>query len=190
MTQNNIEVIIKNMVCNRCIKVIRQELIKNKIDFVRVDFGKIYFDHNFDIKEKNTLNEVLKKEGFEIVESKEAKIVNQIKGLIIEVIHHGKEKPPNQNFSDFLVDNIGKDYSHLSKLFSQTEGRTIQNYIIAHKIERTKELLIYDGLSLSEISYELEYSSPQHLSRQFRQVTGTTPSEFKKMGGRRKIDTI
>ncbi len=181
---------VKNMVCNRCIKVIKEELTKNNIDFLEVDLGIIEFDHNVSKKEKEKLKNILKREGFELLEEYETVIINKIKSLIIEVIHYEKQKPYSQNFSEYLSSNIGIEYSQLSKLFSETEGKTIENYIIRQRIERAKELLIYNELTLSEISYDLEYSSPQHLSRQFKQITGLTPTEFKKIGIRKKLDTI
>jgi len=165
-------------------------LIKNHIDFSRVDLGKIYFNYTLRPEEKANLKQILKKEGLELLEDRETKIINQIKVLIIESIHYGKKKPVNQNYSDFLASNIGIEYSQMSKLFSIAEGRSIENYIIAQKIERVKELLVYNELTLSQISYELDYSSPQHLSRQFKQVTGLTATTFKKIGRRRMLDTI
>lgn len=184
------EIAVKNMVCNRCIKVVREELNKNKIEFVKVALGKIYFTHHLDSQNKKNIEKILKKEGFELLEDRESKLINQIKSLILSNIHHQQEKSIEQNFSDFLAASLGVEYSQLSKLFSNTEGRSIENYIIAQKIERAKELLIYDELTLSQISYELNYSSPQHLSRQFKQVTGLTPTIFKKIGKRKKLDTI
>ena len=178
------------MVCNRCIKVVRENLMKYNIDFVHVDLGKIYFNTIVSKREREMLNKILNKEGFELVEDHEAKIVNQIKIAIIENVHHGKEKSKHQNFSDFLVAHIGIEYSQISKLFSEIEGKTVEHYIIQQKIERCKELLVYNEMTLSQISYELNYSSPQHLSRQFKRVTGITASEFKKIGERKKIDTI
>ncbi len=176
------------MVCNRCIKVVRQELTKAGIDFIRVDLGTIYRQHILSDKEKEKLIQVLEKEGFEVIEEREAKIINQIKSLLLEHIQYGKGNA--QNFSDFLVSSIGMEYSQMSKLFSNAENKSIENYSIHLKIERVKELLTYNELSLSEISYELNYSSPQHLSRQFKQVTGLTPTTFKKIGKRKKLDTI
>jgi AraC-like DNA-binding protein len=184
------EIAVKNMVCNRCIKVIREELIKNKIDFLQVELGKIYFKHALANQDKKKITDILKKEGFELLEDRESKIINQIKSLIISRIHHQKEKSIEQNFSNFLADSIGIEYSQISKLFSNIEGRSIENYIIVQKIERAKEFLIYNELTLSQISYELNYSSPQHLSRQFKQVTGLTPTAFKKIGKRKKIDAV
>jgi AraC family transcriptional regulator len=188
--QNNIEIAVKNMVCNRCIKVVKEELTKNNINFTHVDLGKIFISNPLSSEENNNLKQILKKEGFELVEDKEAIIVNKIKALVIKNIHQGKEKPQNQNFSNYLTSKIGMEYSHISKLFSEIEGNTIEHYIIQQRIERAKEFIIYNELTLSQISYELNYSSPQHLSRQFKQITGLTPTEFKKIGRRKKLDNI
>ncbi len=178
------------MVCNRCIKVVTQELIKNNIDFIKVDLGAIYLDNKLSIKDKKKLNKVLKYDGFEIVEEINQKIINQIKLIIIEIIHQEKEKPLYQNFSEYIANKLKMDYTNLSKLFSEIEKKTIEHYIIEQRIERVKELLTYNELTLSQISYELDYSSPQHLSKQFKQITGLTPTQFKKIGMRKKLDTI
>ncbi len=181
---------VKNMVCNRCIKVISDELKNNGFKIESIELGKISFRDFISVEDRKKIEKILKKEGFELLEDRESKIINKIKTLIIDHVHYGREKPYHQNFSDFLSSNIGIEYSGISKLFSIIEGRTIENYIIEQKIERTKELLVYNELSLSEISYDLGYSSPQHLSRQFKQVTGMTPTIFKKIGSRKKLDTI
>ncbi|NOY46732.1 MAG: helix-turn-helix transcriptional regulator [Chlorobi bacterium] len=188
--QSSIEIAVKNMVCNRCIKVVKEELTKNNINFTFVDLGKIYISKPFTNQESDALKQILKKEGFDLVEDKEAIIVNKIKALVIKNIHQGKEKPQHQNFSDYLTSKIGMEYSHMSKLFSEIEGNTIEHYIIEQRIERAKEFIIYNELTLSQISYELNYSSPQHLSRQFKQITGLTPTAFKKIGERIKLDNI
>ncbi len=188
--QNSIEITVKNMVCNRCIKVVKEELTKNNISFTHVDLGKIFIDKLLSIQENELLKQILNKEGFELVEDKEAIIVSKIKALVIKIIHQGREKPLHQNFSDYLTSQIGIDYSHMSKLFSEIEGNTIVQYIIQQRIERAKEFIIYNELTLSQISNELNYSCPQHLSRQFKQVTGLTPTEFKKIGRRKKLDNV
>jgi len=190
MKQRSIEITVKNMVCNRCIKVVKEELSKNNIDFAHVDLGTIYFNYQISEKEKETLTHIIEKEGFALVEDREAKIIIKIKALIVENIHHIKEKLKDQNFSDFLTSKVGIEYSQISKLFSEIEGKTIELYTIQQRIERAKELLIYNELTLSQISYELDYSSPQHLSRQFKQITGLTPTAFKKIGRRKELDTI
>ncbi len=178
------------MVCNRCIKVVTEELINNNFEFISVELGEIALKDDLSEEKKEILKHLLNKEGFELVEEKDAKIVNQAKTLIIESIHYAGNKPVSQNFSDFLSQNLDIEYNRLSRLFSEIEGKTIERYSIEQKIERSKELLIYDELSLSQISYDLDYSSPQHLSRQFKQITGLTPTQFKKIGKRKKLDTI
>jgi len=190
MKQNTIEIAVKNMVCNRCIKVVREVLLKNKIDFVHVDLGKIFRSEALSENKKPLLIEILNAEGFELVEDKEAKVINQVKALIITDIHYKKGIKGTQNFSKFLASELGMEYSSLSKLFSEIVGNTIEHYAIEQRIERAKELLIYNELTLSQISYDLNYSSPQHLSRQFKQITGMTPTLFKKKGNRKKLDTI
>ncbi|WP_338358564.1 AraC family transcriptional regulator [Yeosuana marina] len=190
MKKENFEIGVKNMVCNRCIKVVKDELLKNNIDFNHVDLGTIYFNQEISVTEKDKLKILLEKEGFELVEDKESVIVKKIKTIIVQLIHHGKEKPEYQNFSEFISSEIGMDYSQLSKLFSEIEGNTIEHYIIEQRIERAKELIVYNELTLSQISYQLNYSSPQHLSKQFKQITGLTPSVFKNIRTRKKLDTI
>ncbi len=181
---------IKNMVCNRCIKVVREELLKNNIAIKKVNLGEIELEEEISPTIKEQIKKILQKEGFEIIEDFDLSIINKVKTSIIEIIHQEINKPKNQNFSDYLVENINLNYSYLSKLFSEINGKTIEHFIIEQKIERVKELLIYDELTLSQISYELDYSSPQHLSRQFKQITGLTPTQFKKIGKRKKLDTI
>ncbi|APD08210.1 hypothetical protein UJ101_02712 [Flavobacteriaceae bacterium UJ101] len=190
MNNNTIEISVKNMVCNRCIKVVREELIQHEIDFVRVDLGKIYFDKALSNQTKRQLATLLEKEGFELLEDKNQQLVNTIKSFIIKQIHQKEHLDSNLNTSKVLSNELGMDYTQISKLFSQTEGRTIEHYTIEQKIEYVKELLIYGELTLSEISYKLNYSSPQHLSRQFKQVTGMTPTAFKNNGHRKTLDTI
>jgi AraC-like DNA-binding protein len=190
LKQEHKKIAVKNMVCNRCIKVVKDELQKNGINYHEVTLGTITFNAEVSNEQKEVLNKILRKEGFEILKDKEAIIVNKIKTLVIKNIHQGKEKPQHQNFSDYLTSNIGIDYSHMSKLFSELEGKTIEHFIIEQRIERAKEFIMYNELTLSQISYELNYSSPQHLSRQFKQITGLTPTEFKNIGQRKKLDNI
>ena len=177
------------MVCNRCIKVVSDELIKEHIDFIKVDFGKVYFDTEITQSIKNKIDTILKKQGFEVLEDKNTQLISQIKSLLIEEMYHekGNEK---MNTSLLISTTLGMDYFLISKLFSEVEGITIEKYIILQKIEKVKELLKYGELNLSQISYKLDYSSPQHLSRQFKQVTGLTPTQFKDIGQRKSLDTI
>lgn len=189
-TQNTIELTIKNMVCNRCIKVVRELLLKNNIDFVYVDLGRVYRRQALVEGEKVLLIELLQAEGFELIEDREMKLVAQVKALIIKDIHAKKDEQSVRNLSGFLASQLGMEYSNLSKVFSEILGKTIEQYAIEQRIEKVKELLMYNELTLSQISYDLNYSSPQHLSRQFKQVAGMTPTQFKKNGSRKKLDTI
>ena len=181
---------VKNMVCNRCIKVVKQTLDNNVVKYNKVTLGIVYLTKEISKDVLQKLNRDLKKEGFELIQSNDSKIINKVKTTIIEIIHQGKSKPISQNFSDFLENKIGMDYSNISRLFSDKEEKTVEQYIIEQKIERVKELLTYNELTLSQISYELDYSSPQHLSKQFKKVTGITPTQFKKTKNRTKLDTI
>lgn len=190
MEHDRVEIAVKNMVCNRCIKVVKDELIKNHIDFSHVDLGVIYFDKEILDNDKEKLKSILVKEGFELVEDKEAITIKNIKTIVIQLIYQNRKKPENQNFSDYISLELGIEYSQLSKLFSEIEGNTIEHYLIEQRIERSKELMVYGELTLSQISYQLNYSSPQHLSRQFKQITGLTPSAFKSIRTRKKLDTI
>lgn len=173
---------IKNMVCSRCIKVVREELEKLGLKVDKIILGEVKV-----ITQNNEINiekikEVLEENGFELLDDKQAKLVEEIKIAIIELIHHKSENENNNvHFSRYLSDKLGVSYQYLSTLFSSMEGITIEKYIINQKIEKVKELLVYDELNLSEISYKLGYSSVQHLSNQFKKITGLTPSEFKKL---------
>lgn len=181
---------VKNMVCDRCIKVVIDELNELNLPFKDVDLGTIYFEDKPDSVSLDKLKDVLVNDGFEILEDKEAKTITKVKELIISEVHKYAEKMSNENYSSLLARELGVSYSYLSKLFSQSEGQTIEHFIIKQKVERAKELLTYGELNLSEIAYDLNYSSSQHLSRQFKQVTGMTPSEFRLNGTRKKLDTI
>lgn len=190
MKQQNNKITVKNMVCNRCIKVVIEALHNNAIEFTHVDLGTIELKNTITEIQKQQLQQTLEKEGFELVVDRDTQLVNRVKSLIIEIIHYQKEKSASQNLSDFLSDNLQVDYTYISRIFSEIVGKTIERYTIEQKTERAKELLIYDELTLSQISYDLDYSSPQYLSRQFKQITGLTPSQFKKIGQRKKLDTI
>ncbi len=178
----NKKIVIKNMVCSRCIKVVKEGLVKLDIDFVDIRLGEVILKKNLNEDRKESFKKYLKEQGFEWVEGREKTLINAIKSLIIKYINSGEmHKPGNKNLSDFLSGQLNLDYSYLSRIFSEMENKTIEKYAIEQKIEKVKEMIIYDELTLSEISYELDYSSPQHLSRQFKQVTGMTPTQFKKI---------
>ncbi|MBI5661374.1 MAG: helix-turn-helix transcriptional regulator [Ignavibacterium album] len=169
------------MVCNRCIKVVREELqrIGYSVDEIALGEATIHSDHKIDF---NLINKILEDNGFELIDSRQSRIIEKIKITVIEKIKEMAEgKPADFLFSDLLQEKLNLSYQYLSGLFSSSEGITIEKFIILQKIEKVKELIVYDELSLSEIAYRLGYSSVQHLSNQFRKITGLTPSHFKKI---------
>ncbi len=184
---------IKNMVCPRCVKVVREELEKLGYEVLHVELGHAKIRHKDNLPDYAKIKEVLLKEGFELIEDSKAKLIDSIKTEIISLIQQYKDEDLEKlNFSKHISKTFNKDYNYLSSLFSKTEGITIEHYIILQKIEKAKELLKYGELTLSEIAYRLGYSSVQHLSRQFKQVTGLTASEFKKnvQIPRKSIDAV
>ena len=177
---------IKNMVCNRCIRVVTEELTRLGLELKKVELGEVIVNDEPDEEKLKEVDKVLRENGFELIDDKKGQLIDHIKTVIIELIHYQREKDEHINFSDYLSKEIGYDYSYLSNLFSSVEGTTIEQYIIHQKIEKAKELLVYDELTLSEIAWQLGYSSVQHLSRQFKKVTGFTPSHFKKIKENRR----
>ena len=187
------QLLIKNMVCDRCVRVVHEELEKLGLSIKSVELGYVKLAStptDFQLKQ---IQEILHKAGFELIQNSQIALVEQIKRLIINEIHYSKnEKKSNQNFSDFLSQKLEHDYSFLSSLFSSIEHITIEKYIISQKIERAKELLFNGELSISEIAWRLEYSSVAHLSNQFKQLVGITPSAFKQQNfkNRTSLDEI
>nr|WP_299034449.1 AraC family transcriptional regulator [uncultured Tenacibaculum sp.] len=171
---------IKNMVCNRCILVIQNELDKLGIGVKNIKLGEVILEKELTSDEKESLNKILLDLGFEIIDDKKSRIIEKIKNLIINLVHH-QDSETKINLSELLSNELHHDYNYLSNLFSEVEGTTIEKYFIAQKIEKVKELLVYDELSLSEIAFRLHYSSVAYLSNQFKKVTGLTPSHFKKI---------
>ncbi len=176
---------IKNMVCNRCIKVVQNELDKLGLETNSITLGEVSFDSELTSVERNMVGEALIPLGFEVIDDKKSRIIEKIKNVIIDLVHY-KSDEIKTNLSDVLSQELHHDYNYLSNLFSDVEGTTIEKYFIAQKIEKVKELLVYDELSLSEISFKLNYSSVAYLSNQFKKVTGLTPSHFKKIGTDRR----
>lgn len=168
------------MVCNRCIMVVKNELEKLKIHPVTVNLGEVILEKELTEEEKNTLGKAFIPLGFEIIDDKKSRIIGQIKNIIIELVHY-QNNELNTNLSEALSSKLYHDYNYLSNLFSEVEGTTIEKYYIAQKIEKVKEFLVYDELSLSEIAFRLNYSSVAYLSNQFKKVTGLSPSHFKKI---------
>ncbi|KFC22353.1 MAG: helix-turn-helix domain-containing protein [Bacteroidia bacterium] len=171
---------IKNMVCNRCIMVVQNELDKLGLDVKNIKLGEVTLDKEPTTDEKNKLDKALILLGFELIDDKKSRVIEKIKNVIIDLVHH-QDNNTKTNLSDVLSSQLHHDYNYLSNLFSEVEGSTIEKYFIAQKIEKVKELLVYDELSLSEIAFRLNYSSVAYLSNQFKKVTGLTPSYFKRI---------
>jgi AraC-like DNA-binding protein len=169
---------IKNMVCGRCKMAVKSELEKLGLHAVSIELGEVEIQENSIGTLKNELGKSLNLLGFELIDDKKSKTIEKIKNLLIDLVHH-KNNKLNINLSDYLSQNLLQDYNSLSTLFSEAESTTIEKYFINLKIEKIKELLMYDELTLSEITFQLNYSSIAHLSNQFKKVTGFAPSYFK-----------
>ncbi|MBP8777189.1 MAG: helix-turn-helix transcriptional regulator [Bacteroidaceae bacterium] len=182
---------IKNMVCNRCITVVKAELNKLGIEADSIKLGEIDLHQELEEEQKQKLEELLELQGFSLIDDKRGRLIEQIKNLIIELVHP-KNSRLKVNLSDYISRTVNHDYNYISNLFSEVEGTTIEKYFIAQKIEKVKELLVYDELSLSEIAFLLNYSSVAHLSAQFKKVTGFTPSYYKqiKENKRKPLDEV
>ncbi|WP_188439473.1 helix-turn-helix domain-containing protein [Belliella aquatica] len=168
------------MVSLRCKMVVKEELCCLGIDYNQVELGTVELAEPISQEQREQLNKNLLKSGLELMDDKKSILIERIKNSIIEIIHYSDEMP-KENFSIHLSQKLGYDYTYLSNIFTEVKGLTIQQYIIIHKIEKVKELLLYDELNLSEIAYKLHYSSVAHLSSQFKKVTGVTPSFFKQL---------
>jgi AraC-like DNA-binding protein len=171
---------IKNMVCNRCILVVQNELQSLGFKPLKVELGEVELPAEPSVSELEAISEHLHKFGFELIDSSNGRTIEKIRNLVIKLVHYS-DQHRNINLSEYIASNMKKDYTYLSNLFSQTQGLTIEKYYINQKIERVKELLVYDELSLTEIADLLDYSSVSYLSNQFRKVTGLTPGHFKKI---------
>jgi AraC-like DNA-binding protein len=183
---------IKNIVCQRCIRVVQEELSAAGYPPEAVGMGTVTYATYPDDKGVRRIAEVLKENGFELLLGAEDQQVEQIKALIIDHVRNRREKPMDENFSDYLSRELGQSYATLSKLFSSHEGQTIERFHILQKIERVKELLSYGEENLSEIAFDLDYSSTAHLSGQFKRETGMTPTAFRnlKTPGRLSLDEL
>jgi AraC family transcriptional regulator len=171
---------IKNMVCPRCIRVVKEDLEQLGIEVTAVDLGKAEIMYHVDEVEDSHIREVLENAGFEIMQDKEQKIIENIKLEILNLLNNPGSKKLSINNSRYLEERIGINYGYLSRLFSQQMGITIEKYLIRQKIEKVKELLKYEESTLEEIAYKLDYSSVAHLSKQFKDITGMTVTDFKK----------
>ena len=177
---------IKYMVSIRCKMVVKSELEKLGLHYIVVDLGHVDVKENITADERYQLKAALLQSGLELMDDKRAMLIEKIKNVIVEMVHYSDDVP-RVNFSDYVSEKLNYDYTYLANLFSEVTGITIEHFIIAHKIERVKELLLYDEFNLTQISYKLNYSSVAHLSNQFKKVTGLTPSFFKKLKGKRII---
>lgn len=176
---------IKNMVCIRCIMVVKEELAKLGIEYTTVELGEVDIISPFTNELHNQLKNRLMKFGLELIDDKKKVLIQRIKNLIVEMVHYTDE-PLVVNFSVYLSEKLNHDYTYMANIFSEVQGTTIEKFIISHKIERVKELLVYDELNLTEIAYLMHYSSVAHLSAQFKKVTGLTPSYFKQLKYKRR----
>lgn len=171
---------IKYMVSLRCKLMVKEELEKLGIKYVTVDLGVVDLLEDISPEQRQRLKQNLPELGLELLDDKRIILVERVKNVIIDMIHYSDELP-NVNYSDYICEKLGYDYTYLSNLFSEVRGTTLQQYIIAHRIEKAKELMLYDELNISEISYRLQYSSVAHFSNQFKKITGLTPSSYKKL---------
>jgi AraC-like DNA-binding protein len=171
---------IKNMVCSRCKMVVNAELEKVGLQPIHIELGEIELANAPTTQQNRQLDSNLKQLGFELIDDKKSRTIEKIKNLIVTLVHHSPQQIQT-NFSDYLSANLHYEYGYLSNLFSEVEGTTIEKYYISQKIEKVKELLIYNELSLSEIADQLHYSSVAHLSSQFKKTTGLTPTFFKSL---------
>lgn len=179
------------MVSIRCKMIVKAELKKLGLHYVHVDLGEVEIMENITAEQRENLKSAIMKSGLELMDDKKSMLIEKIKNVIIEMVHYSDELPKT-NFSDYLASKLDYDYTYMANLFSETEGTTIEHFILLHKIERVKELIIYDELNLTEIAWKMHYSSVAHLSNQFKKITGLTPSFFKslKRKKRNSLDEI
>lgn len=168
------------MVSIRCKMLVKNELDRLGLEYGAIDLGEVELLKPMTVEQHDLLKGVLLKSGLELMDDKKTILIERIKNIVIEMVHYEDELPKIKN-SDYISDKLGKDYTYLANIFSEATGITIEHFIILHKIERVKELIIYDELNLSEIALKLNYSSASHLSNQFKKITGLTPTFFKNL---------
>jgi AraC-like DNA-binding protein len=181
----DLKIYIKFMVSNRCKLAVKEELRKLGLHFIVVDLGEVEIMENISAGQREQLKMALLNSGLELMDDKRAVLIEKIKNAIIEMVHHTDDLIKT-NFSDFLSEKLNHDYTYLANLFSEVQGTTIGQFILSHKIERIKELIIYDELNITEIAWKMNYSSVAHLSNQFKKATGLTPSHFKQLKDKRR----
>lgn len=189
MNQNGLY--IKNMVCPRCVDTVKNIISDLDLPISSIRLGEVILQKKINSIQKETLKANLNDQGFELLEDSNSQLINKIKTTIINTIHHSDE-PLKINLSVYLSDLLHQDYGSLSRLFSSVEGITIEKYVLSQKIEKVKEFILYDELTLSEIAFHMDYSSVAYLSAQFKKETGMTPTQFKKQQKpiRNHIDSI
>jgi AraC-like DNA-binding protein len=175
------------MVSLRCKMLVKAEMDKLGILYTAVDLGEVTVDLQTPLSSIAQLKVALHQSGLELMDDKKAMLIEKIKNVIVEMVHYADELP-EKNFSDYISEKLGIDYHHLSDVFSKTKGITIEHFIILHKIEKVKELIIYDELNLTEIAWKMHYSSVAHLSNQFKKITGLTPTFFKQLKSNRRTN--
>ena len=192
-TMMNLSILyIKNMVCNRCIKVVQEELNKAGYEISSIQLGRVELSNNKDEIDLEKINTILNENGFELIDDNKSQLIDAIKTLIIKKIHYGDLSGQNIVWSELISNHVHYEYKYISRLFSAIEGITIEQYVILQKIEKVKELIVYNALSLSEIAWKMGYSSIAHLSSQFKRITGMTPKGFKEIGinHRKPLDKV
>ena len=182
---SKMKVYIKNMVCIRCKVVVKDELTKLGLHYTSVELGEADIVETLSSEQQDQFKDALVRSGLELMDDKKSVLIQKIKNVIVELIHYTDE-PLAVNFSVFLSKKLDYDYTYLANLFSEVQGITIEKFIITHKIERVKELLVYNELNLTEIAFLMHYSSVAHLSAQFKKITGLTPSHFKQLKEKRR----
>lgn len=176
---------IKNMVSVRCKMIVKQELQKLGLHFIMVELGEVEIMENILGEQREQVKTALLQSGLELMDDRRSVLIEKIKNTIVEMVHH-KNELIKINFSDYLSGKLNHDYTYLANLFSEVQGTTIEQFVIAHKIERIKELIIYDELTITEIAWKMNYNSVAHLSNQFKKVTGLSPSHFKQLKVKRR----
>jgi AraC-like DNA-binding protein len=174
------------MVSNRCKLTVKEELKKLGLHFIVVDLGEVEIMEDITESQREEIKIALYSSGLELMDDKKSVLIEKIKNTVIEMVHYSDELI-KINFSDYLSEKLDYDYTYLANLFSEVQGTTIAQFMISHKIERIKELIIYDELSISEIAWKMNYSSVSHLSHQFKKITGLSPSHFKLLKDKRRI---
>jgi AraC-like DNA-binding protein len=173
------------MVSNRCKMAVKEELKKLGLHFIVVELGEVEIMENISAEQREEIKTALLSTGLELMDDKRAILIEKIKNAVIEMIHHSSELIKT-NFSDYISEKLNHNYTYLANLFSEVQGTTIEQFIISHKIERIKELIIYGDMNITEIAWEMNYSSVAHLSNQFKKATGLSPSHFKNLKDKRR----